>query len=63
MSELGAYFGGLSEGRKQGWEGAEHTFGNPTAMKTPERGGLRATDKAITTYRLPLWYRGVEHTF
>ena len=63
MSEPGAYFGGLSEGRRQGWEEAQHTFGNPTAMKTPERAGLRGMDKVVTTCRLPLQYRGVEHTF
>ena len=28
MSEPGAYFGGLSEGLRQGREGAQHTFGN-----------------------------------
>ena len=32
------------------------------AMKTPKR-GLQRSDKAIITCRLPLWYRGVEHTF
>ena len=32
-----------------------------TAMKTLERGGLQRTDKAFTTCRLPLRYRGVEH--
>ena len=30
-------------------QGAQYTFVNPIAMKTPERGGLRGTDKAITT--------------
>ena len=34
-----------------------------TAIKTPERGGLQMTDRAVTTYRLPQWFRGVEHTF
>ena len=28
-----------------------------------QRGGLRRTDKAVTTCRLPMRYRGVEHTF
>ena len=37
-------------------QGAQYTFGNPTAMKTPERGGLRGTDKVVTTCRLPLRY-------
>ena len=32
------------------------------AMKTPKR-GLQRSDKAVITCRLPLWYRGVEHTF
>ena len=38
------------------------SFGT-TAMKTPERGGLQRTDMAVTTYRLPQRFRGVEHTF
>ena len=29
-----------------------------TAMEAPERGGLLGTDKAVTTCRLPLRYRG-----
>ena len=32
-----------------------------TAMKTPERGGLQETDRAVTICRLPQQYRGVEH--
>ena len=34
-----------------------------TAMKTPEHGGLQRMDRAVTTYRLPQRFRGVEHTF
>jgi len=35
---------------------------NPSSEpRTPERSGLRGTDKAVTTFRLPLRYRGVEH--
>ena len=36
---------------------------NTTAMKVPERGGLQGMDTAVTTYRLPQHYCGVEHTF
>ena len=32
-----------------------------TATKAPERGGLQRMNKAVTTCRLPLRYRGVEH--
>ena len=32
-------------------------------MKTPKRGGLQKTDKAVTTYQLPQRFRGMEHTF
>ena len=57
-----AYFGGLREGLRLGWEGSPMAVGT-TAMKAPERGGLQGTDRAVTTYRLPQRFRGVEHTF
>jgi hypothetical protein len=34
---------------------------NTTVMKTPKHGGLQRTDRAVTTCRLPLQFRGVEH--
>ena len=62
LREGRAYFGGLREGLRLGWEGSLMAIGT-AAMKAPERGGLQETDMAVTTCRLPQWYRGVEHTF
>ena len=44
-------------------QGAQYTFGNPTAMKTPERGGLWGTDKAVKLVSYHCGTVGVEHTF
>ena len=58
-----AYFGGCKRKDSiKGWEGSPMVTCT-TAMKTPERGGLQGTDRAVTTCHLPQRYRGVEHTF
>ena len=44
-------------------QGSQYTFVNPIAMKTPERGGLRGTDKAVKLASYHCGTMGVEHTF
>ena len=55
------YFGGWK--RKDFRKGERGVQQQPatTAMKTPKCGGLRGTDRAITTSRLPQRFHGVEH--
>ena len=46
LREGRAYFGGLREGLRMGWEGSPTAVGT-TAMKAPERGGLTTRNHLI----------------